>query len=143
MKTEIILLPAALMVLLTLIAWLRMFMLRIPAMQKANVDIKEVRSQKLKELLPENVNIAAEHFVNLFEIPVLFYVLSVFLFITQQVNDFYVYACFAFVAFRYLHTYIHLSYNNVMHRFISYIISCVILWVMWLNFTWTLLQASV
>lgn len=143
MNSQIILLPAALMVILTLIAWIRMFMLRIPAMQKANIDIKVVRSQKLKELLPEETNISAEHFVNLFEMPVLFYLLSVVLYVTHTLNPFFVYGCFAFVAFRYLHTFIHLSYNNVMHRFISYMISSLILWAMWLNFTWILLQSIV
>lgn len=142
MKADIILLPAALMVILTMLTWLRMFALRIPAMEKAKVDIKVVRSQKLKELLPEKVNIASEHFVNLFEMPVLFYVLSIFLFMTHKTNDFFIYGSFAFVSFRYLHTFIHLSYNNVMHRFITYLISCIILWAMWLNFTWALIQAS-
>ena len=141
MNTEIILLPLALMVLLTLIAWIRMFILRIPAMSEAQVDIKVVRSQKLKELLPEEVNISAEHFVNLFEIPILFYLLVICLYISQSVNDWYIYGCFAFVTFRYLHTFIHLSYNNVMHRFITYLFSSLILWGMWLNFTWLLIKS--
>lgn len=142
MDKEIILLPAALMVILTMVAWIRMFMVRLPAMEKAQVDIKVVRSQKLKELLPESANISSEHFVNLFEMPVLFYLLSVCLFLTNHISDFYLYGCFIFVALRYLHTFIHLSYNNVMHRFISYILSSLVLWAMWLGFTWSLLQTS-
>jgi hypothetical protein len=130
------------MVLLTLIAWIRMFMLRIPAMEKAQVDIKLVRSQKLKELLPEEANIGSEHFINLFEMPVLFYLLCICLFITNTISDFYIIGTFTFVALRYLHTFIHLSYNNVMHRFISYIISSLILWVLWLNDTWALIQKA-
>jgi len=142
MNNDIILLPSALMVILTLIAWIRMFILRIPAMEEAKVDIQVVRSQKLKELLPEKVNISSEHFVNLFEMPVLFYFLSVCLYISHNVTSFYVYASFTFVALRYLHTFIHLSYNNVMHRFITYLLSSIVLWAMWLNLTWILIQAS-
>lgn len=139
MQNEIILLPAALLALLTLLAWIRLFMVRIPAMKKENIDVKVVRSQKMKELLPEDANIPSEHFVNLFELPVLFYCLSAFLFITQTVNTFYIYACFLYVALRYLHSFIHLGYNNVMHRFIIYMLSCVVLWSMWISFTWDLL----
>ncbi len=139
MQNEIILLPAALLAILTILAWIRLFMVRIPAMQKANVDIKIVRSQKMKELLPEEANIPSEHFVNLFEVPVLFYCLSVFLFITHSITPFYVYGCFTYVGLRYLHSFIHLGYNNVMHRFIIYLLSCLVLWLMWINFTWDLL----
>jgi len=139
MQNEIILLPAALLALLTILAWIRLFMVRIPAMQKANIDIKIVRSQKMKELLPEDANIPSEHFVNLFEVPVLFYCLSAFLFITNSVTPFYVYSCFLYVGLRYLHTFIHLGYNNVMHRFMIYMLSCLVLWSMWLGFTWELI----
>lgn len=139
MHNEIILLPAALMVLLTMLAWFRLFIVRIPAMKEANVDIKVVRSQKMKELLPENANIASEHFSNLFEVPVLFYCLSAFLYITHTVTPFYIIGCFSYVALRYLHSFIHLGYNDVMHRFSIYLLSCLILWFLWLNFTWDLL----
>jgi hypothetical protein len=140
MNNEIILLPAALLVVLTLIAWIRMFILRIPAMQEANIDIKVVRSQKMKAMLPEKANIGAEHFVNLFEMPVLFYCLSAFLYITSTISNFYIYGCFAYVALRYLHSFIHLGYNNVMHRFVVYMLSSLILWAMWLTFTWELVN---
>lgn len=122
------------MVFLTFLAWVRMFALRIPAMQTANIDTQVVRSQKLKDLLPENVNISSEHFVNLFEMPILFYIWCFCIYLTKQVDLFYLYAAFAYVGLRYIHTFIHLSYNHVIQRFAVYILSCLVLWGIWAKF---------
>ena len=36
-----------------------------------------------------------------------------------------------YVALRYVHSFIHLTYNRVMHRFTVYVLSTVILFVLW------------
>ena len=44
----------------------------------------------------------------------------------------------AFVALRYLHSYIHCTYNRVKHRFSAYLFSGLALWALWgmLAFSW-------
>ena len=39
-----------------------------------------------------------------------------------------------YVGLRYLHAFIHIVYNQVMHRFLVYITSCLVLLAMWVLF---------
>ena len=36
-----------------------------------------------------------------------------------------------FVAFRYVHSVIHVTYNRVRHRFTVYVLGCLVLWLLW------------
>jgi hypothetical protein len=37
----------------------------------------------------------------------------------------------AFVVLRIVHSFIHCTYNRVMHRFTAYLLSSLVLWVIW------------
>ena len=39
----------------------------------------------------------------------------------------------AFVGFRFLHSLIHCTYNDVNHRFTAYLLSCLVLLFLWLR----------
>jgi hypothetical protein len=67
---------------------------------------------------------------NLFELPVLFYALTLYLFVTGQADAGYVYAGWIFAAFRALHSAVHCTINIVMLRFWLYAISSAALWFM-------------
>ena len=69
----------------------------------------------------------SDNFKNLFELPVLFYALSLYLFVTGQVDGAYVAAGWIFAAFRVLHSAVHCTFNHVMLRFNLYLISCLAL----------------
>jgi hypothetical protein len=60
---------------------------------------------------------------NLFEMPVLFYALVLYLFATNQVDGAYVAVAWVFVAFRALHSAVHCTVNVVKLRFFLYLIS--------------------
>ena len=136
MIKEMIFLPVILLVLLTVIVWVRMFVVRMSAMKLVRVHPEKMKSQKAKALLPEEANIPAENFINLFEVPVLFYVLATFLYVSDSVSLFYIVTAFTYVALRYVHSFIALTYNRVMHRFQAYLLSCLVLWVMWGKFAY-------
>lgn len=140
MTKEIIFLPAILMVLLTILVWGRMLIVRVSSMKSARVHPEMMKSQKAKDLLPEEANLPAENFANLFEVPILFYVLTAFLYVSEIVSIFYVALAFAYVVFRYIHSLVALSYNKVMHRFSAYIFSCIILWVLWGGFAYEIVN---
>jgi hypothetical protein len=84
--------------------------------------------------LPVSGEAAARNFVNLFELPVLFYALVPLLALTGLWNDTSVALLWAFVAFRYLHTLIHLTVNIIPLRFAVYLGSAVVLGVEWVRF---------
>lgn len=77
---------------------------------------------------------AANNFRNLFELPVLFYVLAVLMLILDDVDVTQVVLAWLFVVTRYLHSFIHLGYNRVEHRFFAYVAGLLVLLVMWLRF---------
>lgn len=131
MTKEVILLPIVSLVLLTIIVWFRMLVLRVSAIKTVRIHPEKMKSQKAKELMPEAVNIASENFANLFEVPVVFYLLSLLVFVTDSVSGFYLITAISYVSLRYAHSFIALTYNRVMHRFSVYVLSCIVLWVMW------------
>ncbi len=72
---------------------------------------------------PAHVSNPSDNFKNLFEIPVLFYALALYLFATQQVDAVYVWTGWIFAAFRALHSLMHCTINVVIVRFYLYLVS--------------------
>ncbi len=70
----------------------------------------------------------SDNLKNLFEMPVIFYALALYLFVTNQVDATYVSAAWVFVAFRALHSAIHCTINIVMLRFYLYLLSTLAVW---------------
>lgn len=140
MNQTLVLLPAFLMVLVTFVVWVFIFKRRIQAMKDNRVHPEKLKSQSAKSLLPEDAHIPAENFTNIFEMPVLFYVWVAFVFMTESLNPTLLVMAFTYAALRAMHSAIHLSYNRVMHRFTVYMISCTVLWIMWLYFGYILIS---
>ena len=115
---------------------------RIGGMKKNRVHPEKMKSQQAKALLPEHASISAENFSNIFEVPTLFYVLLGFIFMTQSTSVSLLVLAFAYVLLRTLHSGITLTYNKVMHRFPTYVLSCLVLWIMWINFAYELIAAD-
>ena len=72
----------------------------------------------------------SDNLKNLFEIPVLFYAVSLYLFITAQVDMIYLSAAWAFVGLRVLHSAVHCTINIVIVRFWIYFTATLIFWFM-------------
>ena len=70
---------------------------------------------------------------NLFEFPVLFYVAVCIIITTHNVDAVYAAIAWAYVAVRYVHTLVHISYNNVTHRAAIHMISDIILIFLWVR----------
>jgi hypothetical protein len=77
---------------------------------------------------------AADNFRNLFEVPVLFYLLCVAIVLTGGSTPGLVTAAWSYVALRALHSVIHVTYNRVVHRFLVYVTSTLLLFGMWIAF---------
>ena len=130
-----ILLPVVVLMLITMLVWLNMFIKRVVALNALNVDPQSiVTPEKLNAALDDKVNAPANCFKNMFEVPVIFYVLCVIIAMTGSVDELYSDLAWGFVSLRAVQAGIHCTYNRVMHRFYSYIASCVVLWIMLLRF---------
>ncbi|GAA5315881.1 MAG: MAPEG family protein [Candidatus Pelagadaptatus aseana] len=123
--------PVLAMLLLTLVVWVVLFVRRMKYLMGNKVDAELVKTpEQVTALLPADVNAPGNNFKNLFEMPVIFYVVCLVAFQLQQVDGFLLNCAWGFVLLRAIHSLIHCTYNRVLHRFYSYIGSSVLVWAM-------------
>lgn len=83
---------------------------------------------------PDYVQKVGRNMANLLEVPVLFYLLAVLVILFEINNQLLIDLAWLYVLLRVLHSIIHISYNNVPHRFIVFVLSVVTLMIMWFQF---------
>ena len=84
--------------------------------------------------VPPEVSIPNRNYMNLLELPTLFFPACLMFYVTGRVDGVVVGLAWAFVAFRALHSAIHLTYNNVFHRLIAFAAANVALAALWTMF---------
>ncbi|MFT4570541.1 MAG: hypothetical protein ACI8TX_003015 [Hyphomicrobiaceae bacterium] len=121
--------PVLATLLLTLIVWVVMFVRRIPFIQSQNFTPEQMATPgMLAAASPPHILNPSDNFKNLLEVPILFYVLALYLFATNQVDAVYVGASWVFVLFRVLHSVMHCTANVVIVRFGFYAVSTLMVW---------------
>jgi hypothetical protein len=130
--TDPVWLPCAAMVGLTAAVWVKLYADRLGEMRAKRIDPQALASARAAAQLERPQ--AAENFRNLFEVPVLFYVLCAALVLTGGSTPGLVTAAWAYVALRAVHSLIHVTYNRVTHRFLVYVASTLLLFGMWAAF---------
>jgi hypothetical protein len=117
--------------LLTFLVWVYMYIRRIAFLQTNDIDPKDLEVPgALAGLSPASVTNPSDNLKNLFELPVVFYALALYLFATAQVDATYVTSAWFFFAFRVLHSAVHCTFNRVTLRFALYALSSLPLWYM-------------
>jgi hypothetical protein len=131
MNADAIFLPMLGLMLLTAVVWFYMYAVRIPAMKRARVRVQTYTTpETVVEHLPAEANFPAYNLKNLFELPVLFYGLCLYLYVSGNVDAFYVFAAWSFFALRVLHSIVHCTRNIVIVRFYLYAAGALVLWLM-------------
>ncbi len=116
-------------VFLTLLVWVYMYIRRISFITSREIRSKDLAVPgTLAQISPPNVSNPSDNLKNLFEIPVLFYALVLYLFMTKQVDTVYVNAAWVFVVFRVLHSAVHCTFNLIMLRFYLYLFATLAVW---------------
>ena len=119
------------MLTLTMCVWLLMFIKRMSYITANKINAADMKTpEQVQNLIPDDVGASSNNLKNLFELPVVFYAVCLYLVAAVQVDEIHYYCAWAFLVFRIVHSIIHCSYNQVMHRFAAYLISSVALWVM-------------
>lgn len=136
MMDRAFLLPLFAMVLLHLLVWLRLYQTRLGEMKRRRIHPQSVASNAQMAMLEDTR--AADNFRNLFELPVLFYAAMLLIIVSRSESVVLLALAWAFVALRYLHSYIHCTYNRVKDRFSAYLFSGLALWALWgmLAYSW-------
>ncbi len=85
--------------------------------------------------LSEKAITATKNFANLFEMPVLFCVICILVYVTARFNnadvDTFVDLAWVYVALRSCHSAVHVTFNHVKTRFACYFLSNVVLVALW------------
>jgi hypothetical protein len=137
----LILYPVFAMFVLVAVVLLRMRSMRFSAVRRNEISARYYRAFQGGEE-PEPLRVISRHFSNLFEVPVLFYVGAIMTYVTHQVNYWLVGCAWAYVALRYVHTYVHLTSNDVIVRFSVYFASGFVLLLMWSSLLIQLIRAG-
>ena len=132
MNPERILIPMAALAAWTFVVLLIIPYKRIGAGFKGLVtwrDFKYGESAKV----PPDVSIPNRNFMNLLEMPVLFYVACLTFYVTKRVDAAPVVLAWVYVGLRVIHSVVHLTYNRVRDRLIVYAACGVVLATIWIR----------
>ena len=125
-----ILYPAFAMMALTIFCMARLGFLRWVAVSRGEIDPLYFSLFRGYEE-PEKLAAYSRHVVNLFEAPLLFYVIILTAFVTGQSGPWLLGFAWAYVVLRYFHSYVHLTSNVVLTRFRIFAVSMLTLSALW------------
>lgn len=124
--------PMASLVFLTFFIMYLLLVLRVKAVRSRKVSPKYFKLNKGDDI-PDNMLAVSQNYSNLLELPVLFYLVCIVAIILNQGVEYFIIHAWAFVLFRYIHSYIHVTYNHILHRLSAFAISGFILLSMWIK----------
>ena len=130
MSLQSVLLPLFVEVILTIVVMLRMGALRFRDFRTGAVKPLAVALREPN--WPPRTAQAANSFSNQFELPVLFYVLTILEWVTRHAGLLFVVLAWVFVILRVAHAYVHVTSNIVRLRGGVYSAGAVVLVIMWL-----------
>ena len=123
--------PFFALMLLTLVVWVYMYVRRLAFIREHRLSPQDLQApDALSRIAPMGVIMPANNLKNLFELPVLFYALVLYLFTSNQADPAYLDAAWVFVAFRTMHSVVHCTFNLVPLRFLLYLVASIALWFM-------------
>ena len=129
-----ILLPTFALVALVFIVWLVLFVQRFGHIKRNPPRKEDFDTGEAAMRYFGPVEMPANNLRNLFEMPVLFFALVPLLMITHHANHLQVLLAWIYVVLRVLHSFIHIVVRRVQTRFMVYLLSCIVLSVMWIGF---------
>lgn len=131
---------------MALVAWTFAVLLLIPfyvfkATQQKQVALDDFKLGVFSNALP-SASVANRNYMNLLELPVLFYVACLTLHATNHVDSTALHLAWIYVALRVAHSLVHLSYNKVLHRGALFGASNLVLAVIWVRLFLALSHAA-
>ena len=112
--------PVLALVAWTFVMWLWMYATRIPAMQKANVDVAELSRTGAPLVLPPEVARVADNYNHLHEQPTIFYALALAAQLIGAGDAVNVGLAWTYVAIRVAHSLVQATKNVIPLRFLLF-----------------------
>lgn len=132
MSIQFVLAPLFVQVALTFALMIGMGVWRRRAFLDKKVKYRDVALRESN--WPMRATQFANSYLNQFEAPVLFYVLTILVLMTRQADLFFVLMSWVFVVLRIAQAYVHTTSNNVPRRGLTFIASALVLIAMWAAF---------
>lgn len=133
LNPKLIFLPVLALVLWTFIVLLILPFRRFALIRSGQVGINDFKLQETERVAEAAVQVN-RNYMNLLEMPVLFYLACVLLYLLDGVTNLSLILAWSYLGLRLVHSLIHLTYNKVCHRFLVFAGSNVVLLGMWLVF---------
>lgn len=130
MNQVTILYPAIALAALTIGVLLLIPYQRFKAAINKRVVVDDFKFGESKNVPPE-VSIPNRNYMNLLELPMLFYVVCLAMFVTKTATPLALSLAWGYVALRSVHSFVHLTYNNVVHRLTLFALSNFVLVTLW------------
>jgi hypothetical protein len=129
MSIQFVLLPLFIEVLLTFGVMFGMMHFRTSSLRRGETRLERIALRESN--WPVRATQFAYAFANQFELPVLFYVLTVLAIITHHADLLYVVLAWVFVVLRVFQAVVHVTNNNVRVRGAFYGAGALVLFIMW------------
>ena len=140
-SSNYIFLPLLLQVLLTLALYIYLAIAKSRSVKQGTVDLE--RRALHSDAWPDSVQQINNSIRNQFEIPVLFYVLVIVLYLLQSVGVLTLVLAWLFALSRLLHAYIHIGSNHVPYRRPVFTFGCLVLMAMLVQATYAVVASGV
>ena len=133
MPQELIFIPMGAMALLTFTVLCLIPARRFRAAFAGRVQVDDFKFGE-SPAVPGDVAIPNRNYMNLLELPILFYVGGLMYFVAGRLDETALAVAWAYVGLRAIHSTIHLTYNNVIHRLTAFALSNFVLLAFWVLF---------
>ena len=140
-QKALLLLPLAGMFWLTIGIALWMLRLRYSAVREDGLNPAYFKLNKGAKL-PDYLAKVTQRFENLFEMPPLFYVSIILVLVLGFIDSGYVVLSWLYLLSRLAHAYLHTTANYISHRRNAFIVSAVVLILIWAKLTFELVMMS-
>ena len=130
MSMQFVLLPLFVEVLLTFGVMFGMMYFRTSTLRRGETRLADISLREPN--WPRRATQFGYAFANQFELPVLFYVLTILVIITRHADLLFVLLAWIFVLMRVLQAVVHVTNNNVRMRGAYYGVGSLILFIMWI-----------
>lgn len=132
MSVAAILLPVFVQVALTFALLMRLGAARTASVSAGQTKVRDIALGESN--WPPAITQVANCFNNQFQLPLLFYVLAILALVLHKADFLFVILSWVFVISRIVHAGIHITGNNVTHRFAAYTVGLLVLILMWVIF---------
>ena len=122
--------PVLALVAWTFVMWVWMYATRIPAMQRANIDLVDMSRTGAKLELPAEVARVADNYNHLHEQPTIFYAVALAAQVAGAADAVSIGLAWTYVLVRVVHSFVQATRNVIMVRFTVFAIGSVVLFAL-------------